>query len=140
MAFFDDLTKNLTVMGRQATDKAKEVATITKLTAEIKKEEAKIEKLYAAIGKRVYEATKDAPAETDAADVAAITEAFDKIASLKGEVSVVKGGKSCPSCGAFVEDGSKFCKNCGAEIEADDAEEIEEEIEETVVEEETLDD
>ncbi|MCQ2492285.1 MAG: zinc ribbon domain-containing protein [Lachnospiraceae bacterium] len=116
MAFFDNIAKNLTTMGKQASDKAKEVATITKLSTDIRREEQKIQDVYASIGKRVYEATKELPSAENVDDFNAIEDALLKIEKLQNELSLVRGKKECPNCGEMVAADSKFCNSCGEEI------------------------
>ena len=68
MAFFDDLQKNLSAAGKQAADKAKEVADLTMKTAELRREEQELKDCYARIGQRLYESTKEVPSEADLDD------------------------------------------------------------------------
>lgn len=113
MAFFDDLQRNLSAAGKQAADKAKEVADLTMKTAELHGEEQKLELCYARIGKRLYETTKEVPAEGDLEDFNEVEAHLNNIKNIEEEIQELKGKKLCPNCGEMVDRGSRFCNHCG---------------------------
>lgn len=116
MAFLDSLQKNLTSVGKQAADKAKEVADFTVKTTQLRTEKQKLEECYARIGKRFYEATKDIPAEEDLVDFNEVEARLVAMKALEDEIQQLKGKKPCPNCGAMVEEDSQFCSHCGSSI------------------------
>jgi uncharacterized OB-fold protein len=42
--------------------------------------------------------------------------ATNKIAELKEQIANLKGGVSCPKCGAIVASGASFCSECGTKL------------------------
>ncbi|MEE1312853.1 MAG: zinc ribbon domain-containing protein [Lachnospiraceae bacterium] len=116
MAFFNDLQRNLSSAGKQAADKAKEIADLTMKTAELRGEEQKLEACYARIGKRLYETTKEVPAEEDLDDFNEIEAHLNNMKNIEAEIQELKGKIPCPNCGEMVDAGSKFCNYCGTNM------------------------
>ncbi|MDO4942028.1 MAG: zinc-ribbon domain-containing protein [Lachnospiraceae bacterium] len=116
MAFFDDLQKNLSSVGKQAAEKAKDVADITVKTAQLHTEKQKLEECYARIGQRFYEATKDVPAEMDLVDFNEVEARLSAMKVLEDEIQQLRGKKPCPNCGEMVDKESNYCNHCGTSI------------------------
>lgn len=117
MAFFDDLQKNLSAAGKQAADKAKEVADLTMKTAELRREEQELKDCYARIGQRLYESTKEVPSAADLHDFNQIEAHLNNIKNIEEEIQQLKGKKPCPNCGKTIDAESKFCNYCGTVLE-----------------------
>ena len=103
MAFLDSLQKNLSSVGKQAAEKAKDVADITVKTTQLHTEKQKLEECYARIGQRFYEAMKDVPAEEDLVDFNEVEARLSAIGVLENEIQQLKGKKPCPNCGEMVD-------------------------------------
>jgi DNA repair exonuclease SbcCD ATPase subunit len=117
MAFFNDLQKGLSSVGKQAADKAKEVADLTVKTTELRTEKQKLEEAYARIGERFYQDTKDVPSEEDLVDFNEVEARLNAIQTLEQEIQQLKGKKPCPNCGEMVDADSKYCSQCGMDME-----------------------
>ena len=116
MAFLDSLQKNLSSVGKQAAEKAKDVADITVKTTQLHTEKQKLEECYARIGQRFYESMKDVPAEEDLVDFNEVEARLSAIGVLENEIQQLKGKKPCPNCGEMVDKDSNYCSNCGESI------------------------
>jgi len=77
-----------------ATDKAKDVSRIAKLTLEINSEKEVIRKAYSEIGKLYYESHKDEPEGFFVQLCDEVTLALENIASKEAEIVELKGGSA----------------------------------------------
>ncbi len=125
MDFLDDVGKKITSAGREAIDKAKDLADTAKLNSEISKQTKSIENAYSEIGRKFFELhAGDHEAAFDE-QFGIIFTAKARIAELEKKKEEIKSssvnksaetGKYCPSCGQPVDEGSVFCKNCGTRL------------------------
>lgn len=121
MGMFDKISKTLTdagktaaEAGKDAAEKAKTFAEITKLNHQISQCESRMRDAYAAIGKKFYEDNKHISG-TDYDDYfVQIANENMSIASLRGQISQLKGIYYCPSCGAENSMENIYCCKCGA--------------------------
>lgn len=124
MAFLDNLSKKIGDVAEAATDKAKELAELTKLNSGISSEQRQIDALYMEIGKIMFVKEKTNPDSDVAEQCGKIIESEKTIAELTAKISSIKAGgqtaapagtgrKFCSSCGAEIPEGSKFCQSCG---------------------------
>ena len=140
MEFFDDLKQKVTVTGKQAADKVKELTDVVRMKAQISSEKSTVTAQYGAIGKKLAEHPSESDEERFAGELAVIRAAEEKIAELEAQVSKIEGTVICPTCGAKVEKSDAFCSKCGTKIEhveesvAEKAEEILEEAAEKAAE------
>ena len=131
MAFFDSLKKKTEDIMDKGTDKAKEMAEITKLNRNISAEEKQIQAAYVELGKGYFEREKD---NFDAIDkeiinkikvsMVAIEEMKSQIAQLKAKENTTTVQQeaqaempACPKCNQVVEASTKFCPECGEKLE-----------------------
>ena len=125
MAFLNNLGKKIGDAAEAASDKAKELAEITKLNSSISSEQKKIEALYAEIGKIIFESEKGNPESAVAGQCDAIIAGQNTIEELTEKVNSIKGGgqasagtgkKFCGNCGAEISETMKFCGSCGSPV------------------------
>lgn len=140
MDFLDNLGKKLTNAGQSAVQKTKEVADITKLSAEVSTEERKLSDCYSAIGKLYVSLHHDDYEEEFEKYFKFVKEYEAKIEECKQQIKEIKGIMTCEKCGADIPAGSMFCGKCGAPVaeqkEEDAADEVnsdEETVEEAAV-------
>jgi predicted nucleic acid-binding Zn-ribbon protein len=115
MAFLDNLSKKIGDVAEAATDKAKELAELTKLSSSVSSEQKQIESLYTEIGKIMFEKEKENPESVIASQCRDIIDSQKTIDELNAKINAIKSGGQ-PSAGAAAGPGRKFCPNCGAEI------------------------
>ena len=115
MAFFDDMKDTLTSVGRDVTQKTKEISGVTKLKLDIKGKEESLNREYIALGKHYYEMNKDG--EVCQEQMANISTLLNEIATMKEEIMKIQGVCKCPNCGASLVAGAAFCNQCGTKIE-----------------------
>ena len=90
MAFFDELSKNLSGVSRVAVRKAKEVTDIGSLKLQIADENRKLSKIYENLGREYYDRFQDEAAEELSGLVKQIKDSTDKVAALQDEISRVE--------------------------------------------------
>lgn len=115
MAFFDTLKDRLTGATDAVTGKAKEGATIARLSNEKYALERELDKLYMNIGKAVAEDPQAAP---DAL-IEAVGEARalrEKIEGIEGELRRLRSKNVCPACGFVADKKARFCPSCGSAL------------------------
>ncbi|MCR4998741.1 MAG: zinc-ribbon domain-containing protein [Lachnospiraceae bacterium] len=123
MDIIDRIGETITQVGNAAGQKAKDVSEYAKLTSELHSLEKKQQDLFLELGKRFFEENMDSKDEA----VEALKEIAADVDHLKEQIAGLKGGDSCPSCGAVVPKGSKFCNSCGAKLSIFEEEETTEE-------------
>lgn len=113
MSFLDDISRSIADAGQSTFQKGKEIADVAKLNGMIGEEERKITNVKLEIGKLYVEKFGDNPDPVFNELFACIKESNDKIESYKQQLQVVKGIKTCVSCGAEIAIDSVFCATCG---------------------------
>ena len=116
MAFFDDMSKKLTMAGQSAVQKTKDLAEITRLNGMISEEERRLESTYSNLGK-VYFSLHSEDCEDDfKAMVADVKECEIKIEQYRQMIKDIKGVRTCENCGGDVPSGAAFCSCCGTPV------------------------
>lgn len=89
-----DFFSKLSVKGKEAADKAKDLAEIAALKAQIVTSESVIKKTYTEIGKLYYEQhAQEAVDESMKSQFETIEKEKKEIADLQAKIDVIKGGK-----------------------------------------------
>ena len=109
MAFFDKLGETIVNVGKDATQKAKDLSGVAKLNLDIKAKEDYVQRQYTELGRIYYEEHKT-ESEVDGA------EHFELIKEALEEIMELRGTKTCPKCGAELADGAEFCSACGEKV------------------------
>ena len=115
MEFFEKLGDTIVSVGKDVTQKAKDVSGIAKLKLDIRSKEDFIKEQYIELGKAYYEAHKEEEVE-DQARFDQITEALEEIERMRLQILELKGTRKCPDCGAEAADTAEYCSVCGAKL------------------------
>ena len=91
MDFFEKVGETITTKGKEAADKAKEVAEIVSLKNQIKVCEDVIKKNYMEIGKKYYEVNAEAEDAEFARQCTAIRNAEKGVKELEEKIRKIKG-------------------------------------------------
>ena len=126
MAFFDEIGKTLADKSREAAKKAKDVAEILQLKAQISTEKSKTKELYASIGVLYFKKHRDDENDEYQMFFPEIEKTLAHIAEMEERVKKLEKAGTCPACGASVGKNDAFCAKCGAPVE-NEAEEAPEE-------------
>ena len=136
MDILEKIGDTILSVGKDVTQKAKDVSGIAKLKLDILSKEDFIREQYTEIGKAYYEKNKG----TDVAEKERfhrIDEALEDIEKMKLQILELKKARKCPDCGAEAADSADYCSVCGARLTVVVEEPMETEPEEEkVVEEE----
>ncbi len=90
MAFFNELGKKIGNVAETATDKAKEIAEVTKLNSTISSEEKQIKQYYREIGQFIFERDKENPDSPVSELCQKILASQQNIEDLKQKISEIK--------------------------------------------------
>ena len=88
--FFDKVTDVINNAANEVTDKAKEISEVSSLNGQIRSQEKLIEHTYLEIGKKYYEAHKDATEDIYLEQLQTITTAKNTADKLKNDVANIK--------------------------------------------------
>ena len=112
MAFFDEIGKTLADKSREAAKKAKDVAEILQLKAQISTEKSKTKELYASIGVLYFKKHRDDENDEYQMFFPEIEKTLAHIAELEERVKKLEKAGTCPVCGASVGKNDAFCAKC----------------------------
>lgn len=115
MDILEKIGDTIVNVGKDVTQKAKDVSGIAKLRLDIRAKEDFIKEQYMAIGKEYYERHKE-EAVRDQARFDQIDEALSAITKMKAQILELRGSKKCPECGAETTDAAEYCSVCGAKL------------------------
>ena len=141
MSTWEDLKGSLFAVGRDVSQKAKEVSEVAKLKMDIRAKEDFVEKQFAILGRVYYETHKEDASEKDAEQFNVIKEAIDEIHRMNEQVMEIQGVVKCSNCGKKMSVGNSYCSGCGTKLEEVVAEAevvFEEDVEAEVVVEEPI--
>jgi rubrerythrin len=113
---------------RTGTDNLKKMAEKSKIKREISMIEHDINNSYIEIGKKYFEAIKNAPAEEYLFDVENILTKNQQLEEAKKSLMELEDKYSCPECGGSVTKDQKFCDKCGHKLETFAKVEVVEEV------------
>lgn len=115
MDFFSKLGDTIVSVGKDVSQKAKDVSGIAKLKLDIKAKEDFIKEQYILLGKAYYEKNKgmDVP---ERAEFERIEEAIEDIAKMELLILELKKARKCSVCGAEAAETAEFCSVCGAKL------------------------
>ena len=116
MAFFDKLGETIVNVGKDATQKAKDLSGVAKLNLDIKAKEDYVQRQYTELGRIYYEEHKTESEVDGAEHLELIKEALEEIERMKLEIMELRVTKTCPKCGAELADGAEFCSACGEKV------------------------
>ena len=105
MAFFDKLGETIVNVGKDATQKAKDLSGVAKLNLDIKAKEDYVQRQYTELGRIYYEEHKTESEVDGAEHFELIKEALEEIERMKLEIMELRGTKTCPKCGAELAGG-----------------------------------
>ena len=108
-----DIGKKISQAGQNVLRGTKDLADTTKMNSIVTEEQRKLGNVFMQIGHRYYERHVNDPDEELADLCAGVTASLEKIASLREEISRIKGVRKCPQCGAEVSVTFVFCGACG---------------------------
>ncbi len=115
MAFFEKLGDTIVSVGKDVTQKAKDVSGIAKLRLDIKSKEDFIREQYQEIGRAYFEAHRG-EAVQEQAQFDRIEEAMEAVAQMEQKILELKKVRVCQECGAEAADTADFCSVCGARL------------------------
>lgn len=98
------------------TGKLFESAKLTYTASDI---ESQLNKIYAAMGKRFYDACIEEESIPDefAQEFECIAELKQQLENAKDKISEIKNTKKCAACSSPVNEGDAYCRKCGAKSE-----------------------
>ena len=126
MAFFEEMGKTLADKSKEAAQKAKDVAEVLQLKAQINSEKGKVKELYAAIGAVYLKKNRENEEDEYKMFFPEIEKVLVRIEELESKVKELEGTRVCSSCKAPLHKGDAFCCRCGAAVEEETAGEAEE--------------
>lgn len=134
MAFLDEIGKTLADKSKEAAQKAKGVAEVLQLKAQINSENSKVKELYGAIGALYFKNNREEPADDYQMFFPEIEKTLAHIAEMEAKVKELEGVRCCDACGAPLRKSDVFCSKCGAQVKVEEevvvAEAAEEDVDE----------
>lgn len=121
MAFTDDLNEKISNVGREMSQmvkdmsgKAKDLSDIAKLKMEVRNKEAMLREQYMKLGKKYYN-EYHYQENMDAQDtIDLISDLLTEIDQINVQILEIKKSKTCPNCGAIIDEDAEYCSSCGA--------------------------
>ncbi|MBQ7677572.1 MAG: zinc-ribbon domain-containing protein [Lachnospiraceae bacterium] len=123
MDFFEKLSDTAIAIGKEVSDRAKDVSSCAMLQYDIRSREGYLNELYQDLGKKYYEDHKD----DEDADFTEIDGLIKELDEMRRELMEKKGADKCPKCGNYVAKDADYCSKCGKQLKGVDVEADEEE-------------
>lgn len=118
MAFLDDLSKKVTKLGQDVSQKTKNVTDSMKINSQINDQKKNLSKMYEDLGRMAF-SKEVIRSDAQCGNMISMIEAAEKtLRDLEQQLSVAKGEVQCKNCGSFVPMENAFCPQCGAKIVA----------------------
>lgn len=115
MALLEKVGDTILSMGKDMSQKAKDMSGIAKLKLNIRSKEDFIKEQYIEIGKAYYERHKGEEVPV-MAQFSQIDEALEDIARMELQILELKGARKCPECGSEAAETAEYCSVCGAKL------------------------
>ena len=118
MDFFKSLSKKATETYQYTKEKAANLSEELKIRGKINDLKGVVEDLYIEIGKTVYTDVKDGKTVAEEEIIKKcneISEKNDEISKLKEKLLTLRKMKTCPNCGAKIDNKDMYCSKCGKE-------------------------
>lgn len=117
MDFLNEFSKRFSSVARSVSEKSKEGAEVTRLTAQLREAEAELEKLYARYGRACYALRAGGGDARAVEDLAVRVRAGQlQVEELTARRDAAREFKRCLSCGAIHPREAKFCSACGKRL------------------------
>lgn len=117
MRLFEDLSKTISEKGKEAVNKAKDLTDVIKLKTQLAGEKSKLNETFQMIGRQYYETYKGKEADEAFQSAFLSVEASKKrISALEAEICNMEGCRTCPECGAKLNQEDSFCGKCGTKM------------------------
>ena len=117
MRFFEDLSKTISEKGKEAVNKARDLTDVIKLKTQLAGEKNKLNETFQMIGRQYYETYKGKePDEAFQSAFLSVEASKKRISSLEEEICSMEGCRTCPECGAKLNQEDIFCGKCGAKM------------------------
>ena len=117
MDFLKEFSKQFSSVARSVTEKSKEGAEATRLSAKLKTAEDQLEQLYNRYGKACYAIREGQGSDDEAQELALrIRAAGLQVRELAAELEAVRELKRCQGCGAVFPKEARYCSACGRKL------------------------
>ncbi len=116
MSFFDELGKKISDASRNAVEKTKDIAEITRLNSVIKENESQIDTLYTELGEAYYKSHCGDKTGEFADEIKKISALIEDTERNRKSVLELKGLEKCPYCGEEFPADETQCPECGKTV------------------------
>lgn len=116
MAFFDDLSKTVTKLGQDVSQKTQTFTDGVKISNQISEQKKHLATLYEELG-RIAIKDEALCAKAEVQNLPAMINAGEeKLRELERQQSLNKGEGHCKNCNASLSEGAAFCTQCGTPV------------------------
>ena len=119
MDIFDKISDTAFAIGKEVSERARDVGGYAKLQYEIRTREGYLDELYRELGKKYYADHRD----DEDAEFTEIEGLVAELKEMRDELMARKGADKCPKCGNFVPKDADYCSKCGEQLKGVDIEE-----------------
>lgn len=112
---WESISRKFTRAGQNVESKMKETANLLTLQQKQAAVKNKLDDIYAEIGRQYFASCTEDPAGYEEA-FAQIRQLQAEIEENQSKINEIKGGRTCPYCGARNSADARFCGKCGAKL------------------------
>ncbi len=113
---WEDFSQRISRTGKEVGEKVKETSEVVRLRQKKSSNESKLQDVYAEIGRLYYESHSEEVPEEMLPYFEKVTELQADMEEEQAEIDSIRKTKTCPVCGASMEEDCVFCSRCGAKI------------------------
>ena len=114
---WEEVSQKIVKTSKDVSAKMKETSEVFRLRQKLAEEESRLQKVYAEIGKQYFENHEGVISDDMIPYFEKVTSIQAAIEEYQASINKIRKTKTCPACGATVDENALFCSSCGIKLD-----------------------